>query len=240
MLARRERLGTCGWDNVGRWTTRNPTRGHLTRVPTVDSDSTSKRSPTVFGATCRLGHPATGWSRVGNNLILPAQPAGETISGPGWARRQHRRQLTTDKEQRHRTSGGRPPTSAATPPFRYAGSKGHTEDSDADQDRGAAPQRTHMTTAWTHHPADAHSNSGAQLDPVGRGLPPPQGYLLTRGIPPKVRLVLERARRTCQPCSSKQPTRRSGSPRGPAWAGSTQQQDPAKHGRTLPLSESQP
>ena len=64
-------LGTCGWFNVGRWKTRSSSRGHLTRVPTAASDSTPKSSPMVFGATCRLGLPATleGWHR-GHTLGL--------------------------------------------------------------------------------------------------------------------------------------------------------------------------
>jgi hypothetical protein len=93
VLARPGGLGTCGWDNVGRRTTRIPTRGRVTRVPTSDSESTSKSSPMVFGTTGRLGRPATDWWGTGTprppqrwhgtgTPRPPAQSAGEAISGP--------------------------------------------------------------------------------------------------------------------------------------------------------------
>ena len=121
VLARPGGLGTCGWDNVGRRTTRIPTRGRVTRVPTSDSESTSKSSPTVFGTTGRLGRPATDWWGTGTPWPPPAlawhgnSPAPSTVSRRGdlgtqvWARRLHRRQLAPDKEAALAHPGGRPP-----------------------------------------------------------------------------------------------------------------------------------
>ena len=183
-------LGTCGWLNVGRWKTRGPSRGHLTRVPTAVPDPTPKSSPSAFGTRCRLGLPATeGWAGTGGHSPglshAPIMSAGEAISGPN-----RPEGYIADNRLLTWISVSAPQAGGLTP-CRLSTARGRRVEGSPRRlgrwpDRVAAPQRTRSTTTWTHSPADAYSGlrGSVGIQPVVGHLPS-QGYLLTRGTRPR-------------------------------------------------------
>jgi hypothetical protein len=136
---------------VGRWTTRNPTRGHLACALTADSDSTSKCSPMVFGTTGRLGHPGTDWAATGNpNPAHQPPPSSAQRRGELGTRIGPEGYFAYNYLPTRKPLGGRPPSSAETPPPRDAGSKDVA---------GSYQLLGRCTRSWRGSPKDPHDCS---------------------------------------------------------------------------------
>ncbi len=152
---------------------RHPRRGRVTRVPTADSDSTSKSSPTAFGTIGRLRRPATDWHGIG------------TPPGPQRSPQERRsRDPVLGPKATSPTTSSRQGNSVSAP---SAGGHSVSQTAKGRRVEGSHRRLGRWPASWRGSPKDPHDHSvdspsrerlhqnpGAHLDSVCRGHLPSQ------------------------------------------------------------------